>query len=120
MIAIALVFLAAAVAGGAILAIVHFSGPNNPPTPLAVIHGIAAVVGVGTVAGAIVLGFHTSVVTTEIAVTALAIFVVAALGGLLLFSQQMRGKRLSSPVVLLHGALGATGFLVLLLGALLS
>jgi hypothetical protein len=114
MIGFALVFLAAGAVGGAIMAIVHLRG-SNPPLPLAIIHGIATVAGVGVVIVAILLGFGTPRSTT-----ALGLFVVAALGGLYLFSLHLRGKRLVTPVVLIHGVVAVAGLLVLLVGALES
>lgn len=112
MIGIALLALAAAAVGGIGMSIFHFRG-SNPPTPLAVIHGIAAVAGVVLVALAIVLGLDTP--NSQLA---LVIFVVAALGGLFLFSLHMRGKRLSTPVLMIHAVAGVAGLLILLVGAL--
>ena len=108
------ILFALAALGGLTLAVMHFrsGGRERPPTALAVGHGLVAaaalvllVIGVlGAAAG-----------SSTLPVVALAIFVVAALGGAYLFlGKHLRGQALPSAVVVVHGLAAVAGFLVLL------
>jgi hypothetical protein len=108
------ILFALAALGGLTLAVMHFrsGGRERPPTALAVGHGLVAaaalvllVIGVlGAAAG-----------SSTLPVVALAIFVLAALGGAYLFlGKHLRGQALPSAVVVVHGLAAVAGFLVLL------
>lgn len=108
------ILFALAALGGLTLAVMHFrsGGRERPPTALAVGHGLVAaaalvllIIGVlGAAAG-----------SSTLPVVALAIFVVAALGGAYLFlGKHLRGQALPSAVVVVHGLAAVAGFLVLL------
>ena len=108
------ILFALAALGGLTLAAMHFrgGGRERPPTALAVVHGLVAaaalvllIIGVaGAVAG-----------MSALPLAALALFVIAALGGAYMFlGKHLRGQALPGPVVVLHGLLAVAGFLVLL------
>jgi hypothetical protein len=112
MVAAMIVIFAIAAVAGVILAALHFSG-KNLPMALALFHGVFAVVGVillilgiMKLSGAGILG------------GALALFVVAALGGLtLFFGFYLRRKKLSTPIVGLHALFAVIGFLLVIVYA---
>lgn len=108
------ILFALAALGGLTLAVLHFRGHGRerPPTPLAIGHGlIAAVALVLLILG--VIGAPAG--TSSLPVVALAIFVLAALGGAYLFlGRHLRGQPLPSAVVVVHGLAAVAGFLVLL------
>lgn len=108
------ILFALAALGGLALALMHFrsGGRERPPTALAVVHGLAAAAAlVLLVLGVLAAPPGTSVLPT----VALAIFVLAALGGAYLFlGKHLRGQALPSPVVVVHGLAAVAGFLVLL------
>ena len=105
----AIVFAIAAL-GGATLAIMHFRGRAPLPMPLALLHGLLAASGLVLLIAAALTqpGFG------GLALAALVIFVVAALGGFYLFAHHLRGKPLPSPVVVIHGGAAVVAFLLLL------
>lgn len=108
------VLFAVAALGGLTLAVMHFrsGGRERPSTALAVVHGlVAAIALVLLIIG--VLGAPAG--ASALPVVALAIFVLAALGGAYLFlGKHLRGQALPSPVVMVHGLAAVAGFLVLL------
>jgi hypothetical protein len=76
--------------------------------PLAVVHGIFAATGLVL----LILGFirmDGSGITA-----ALVIFLIAALGGFVLFSFHLRSRPLPVPLVLIHGSAAVVAFVVLL------
>lgn len=112
------ILFAIAALGGLTLAVMHFRarGKTHPPTSLAMLHGTLAavaliflIIGIAATADGFSAGF------SSLAVLALGLFVLAALGGAyMFFGNHLRGKPLPSPVVVIHG-LAATAGLVLLL-----
>jgi hypothetical protein len=110
---VALVLFAVAAVGGALLAFLRFS--NRPiPTALALLHGALAA------SGLVALAVHAlGADGSGQARVALAIFVVAALGGFLLFfGFHLQKKQLPAPVVLIHGGVAVVAFLILLVAVL--
>jgi hypothetical protein len=105
------IVLALAAIGGATLAVIRFRGAPWPPLWMALGHGAAAALGVGLlIYAAVTTGIPT------LAQVALAIFILAALGGaVLLLGFHMRSRALPLPFVLGHGVIAATGFVLLLL-----
>ncbi|HEY4158112.1 MAG TPA: hypothetical protein VGM29_08440 [Polyangiaceae bacterium] len=109
-----LVLFGIAALGGIVMAIMRFSGKPVPPMPLALLHGALAaialvllIMAVANAAG----GSHTSLV-------ALVLFLVAALGGFVLFTQHLRKGPLSIPLMVIHAVVAVAGFLTLLVAAL--
>jgi hypothetical protein len=111
MITWAAIVLALAALGGVALARLHFRGRTPPlPLPLALLHGVLAASGIVllTAAAFTMPGFG------GLALAALVIFVIAALGGFYLAAHDLRGRRLPSAVVLIHGGAAVVAFLLLL------
>jgi hypothetical protein len=109
MLMIAAVLFAIAALGGAYLAVRFFTG-NPPPVPLAFVHGGAAAAALVV----LILGLGEAGSPT-ILLAAVALFVVAALGGaamLVFFHLRMRLP--PRPLILLHGILAVAGFAALL------
>ena len=109
MLNVATILFAVATVGGLAIAYIHFTGALHPPIALAVVHGLF-----GT-AGLVVLLI--ALMQTGLAgmgALALGIIAAAALGGFYLFSLHLRNRPLPSAVVLIHGAVAAAGFIVLL------
>jgi hypothetical protein len=107
---LALVLFAVAAVGGAVLAARRFQG-KELPMGLALAHGAAAAAGLVV----LLLGVISGSAGTH-ARTPLVLFVIAALGGFLLFSFHLRKKDLPIPVVLIHAVVAVAAFALLLLG----
>jgi hypothetical protein len=99
--------------GGAVLASFPLRGIPRPPTWLALGHGGIAIVSFG----ALIYRAATTGVPS-IALVALGLFALAAIGGAVLFlGFHLSGKPLPKALVLGHGALGAIGVVLLWIGA---
>src|SRR5687768_2242609 len=106
--------LALAAIGGLTLAVIRFRGAPWPPMWLALGHGAVAATGVAL----LIYAAMSPVGIPRLAQVALGIFLLAALGGaVLFFGFHMRRKELPIPFVLGHGLIAATGLLLLLLSA---
>jgi len=108
MVQIAAGLFAVAALGGLTLAALHFMG-KKLPTPLALLHGALGAAGLVTLGIAVVkegVAGHAPI--------ALGLFVAAALGGFFLFSYHLRGRRLPSPVVIIHALVAVAAFGLLL------
>lgn len=104
----ALILFAVAAAGGLLLAYLRFT--NKPlPMPLALVHG--AVAAAGLVALALAVFGPKGSGQTQLA---LGLFLLAALGGFLLFSFHLRKKQLPGTVVIVHAVVAIVAFLILL------
>jgi hypothetical protein len=107
---VAIVLFAAAALGGIILAVLRLLG-KPLPLPLALVHGAAAAAGLVALAVAVLgSGLHAKV--------PLLLFVVAALGGFVLFSFHLRRKDIPVPVMLVHAIVAVVAFGLLLVGIL--
>lgn len=121
MFALSLVVFAIAALGGVTLAVLHFhaGGKEHPPTALAMLHGVVAAVallllliGIGATSAGFAAGF------SSLAIVALLLFVLAALGGAyMFFGRHLRGEPLPTPVVVIHGLVAVAAFVVLLVYA---
>ncbi len=107
---IALVLFALAAAGGLVLALMRFKGKPYPPMGLALVHGAAAA-GLVTLIALVAQGAQKSSATT-----ALGLFVVAALGGFVLFFHHLRKSPLPIWLVVVHALVAVVAFLILLFG----
>ena len=108
----ALACFAMAAAGGATLAFLYFSR-GKTPIPIALLHGLLAVSGVIL----LVIGMgqgHSG----RIFAAALALFLIAALGGLVMFAAHMHKRPLPVPLLIAHAVFALSGFLALLAGTL--
>jgi len=109
----ALVLFGVAALGGLVLVFLRVG--NKPlPLPLALLHGLLAASGLALLASS-VLGAGAA----GGARVALGLFVVAALGGFVLFSFHLRKKQLPMSIVMIHALVAIAGFL-LLLGAVVA
>lgn len=106
---IAAILFAVAAVGGVVMAAMRFGGRELPPMALAVVHGLFAAAGLVTLILA-VLGPGASWVS----MVAAAGFVIAALGGFMLFSYHLRRQALPVNYVLIHGAGAVISFVILL------
>ena len=92
---------------GLYLAVQHFRG-QALSLPAALAHGAFGASGLVVLALALrATGF------AGFGLASLGLFVAAALGGFLLFSFHLRGKRLPSPVVIIHALAAVTAFVIL-------
>lgn len=107
----ALVIFAAAALGGATLAYMRIV-KKDVSMPLAILHGILAASGLVL----LILGLG-QMDSTGLKV-ALGVFVLAAIGGFILFSFHLRSRPLPVPLVVVHGAVAAVAFVILLLSVL--
>ncbi len=108
----ALALFALAALGGLFLAYRHFKGASLP-MPVALVHGFVAATGLVLVALAYFQGGGPSRLGL-----ALAVLVVAALGGFFLFSFHLRGKRAPSAAVVVHALVAVTAVVLLLTAVL--
>jgi len=103
-----IILFAIAACGGLLLAYLRVKN-KLLPIPLALGHGLLAVSGIVALTMAVLGGDAPSQ-----ARVALGLFVLAALGGLTLFSFHLRKKPLPLAVVAVHGLVAITAFAVLL------
>jgi hypothetical protein len=95
--------------GGVTLVSIKVRG-KTIPLWLALVHGILA-------AAALVI-LIVNVISNPgnmLMIVSLILFLIAALGGFLLFSYQLRKKPLPNPVIGIHALVAVTGFIVLLI-----
>lgn len=106
----AIVLFAFAASGGLLLARLRVL--NKPlPMPLSLLHGALAA------AGLIALIVVVAEGAGGLPKLALVLFIVAALGGFLLFSMTLRKKQIPIPVVAVHAVVAAVALVVLIIGA---
>jgi hypothetical protein len=101
--------------GGVVMAVIRFSGAPHPPTWLAMVHGLLS-------GSAVTLLLYASftVGLPMLANSAIVLFVLAALGGIVM-NLNFHWKLLPLPkwLVVVHGGIAVIGFL-LLLGAVFT
>jgi hypothetical protein len=86
---------------------------NRPlPMPLAVLHGLGAATGLVCLAAAVLGGG-----APPFATYALVGFGAGALGGFYLFSIHLRGQVHPVAIILVHGSIAVTSFVLLLIAA---
>lgn len=105
----ALVLFAIAALAGATMAVMHFRGVTPPRSVLAALHGLFAASGLVVLVLAVV-----RIGAGGAAITALILFLLAAVGGFALLSFHLRGRALPGGLVVGHGLLAVAGFLTLL------
>lgn len=106
MLILAIVLFAVAALGGIVLAIMRIRGRLTLPLGLALVHGIVAAAGLAALIAAVATGLG--------AKTPLVLFLVAAVGGFVLFSFQLRKKAIPIAVMVVHAIVAVVGFLLLL------
>lgn len=105
-----LVCFALAAAGGSLLIYMHLS-QKSAPVGIAALHGLAALSGLILLVTGMAQG-HTG----RIFIAALSLFVIAALGGLILFAMHLRSRPLPVPILVMHALVAVAGLLTLLAG----
>jgi hypothetical protein len=111
---LAAILFGLAALGGATLAAIRLSGKPRPPTWMALSHGGVAAAGLL----ALIYAASTQTLPTT-AYMALGGFVLAALGGIGIFTLfHLREKPLPIPLVIGHGILAVTSFILLLIALL--
>jgi hypothetical protein len=104
-----IVLFAIAALGGITLAAMRLG--NRPlPFALAIAHGALAATGLVLLIAAMVVAAATGTILNA----ALIVFIVAAIGGAILFSFHLRSQPLPVPLVLGHGLLAVVAFVLLL------
>lgn len=106
---IAAVLFAIAAVGGVVLALLRFTG-RSLPSGLAIVHGLLAASGLV----ALVMVIARSHASTA-GIVALALLVVAALGGFYVASFHLRRRAIPLSPMLLHAVAAAAGFATLLI-----
>jgi len=109
----AVILFAIGALGGLTMAIMHFRTRSAPRVLLAAAHGLFAVAGLVTLVWTVVRmgGGH----AVDLA---LGLFAIAAVGGFTLLSFHIRGRALPSALVVGHGLVAATAFIVLFVSAM--
>jgi hypothetical protein len=107
----ALIAFGVAALGGATLAYMRIV-KKDVSMPIAIVHGIFAATGL------VLLILGVSQAGGGGPTAALAVFVIAALGGFLLFSFHLRSRPMPVPLVLVHGAAAIVAFLILLVATM--
>ena len=108
MLTVAAVLFAIAAIGGLTVAYLHFTR-NTAPTALAIVHGLFAAIALILLIISLAQGQ-----TAGLLIASLIIFLVAAVGGFILFlGFQLRSKPLPHPLIVIHGTAAATAFVLL-------
>jgi len=109
MLKLALILFAIAALGGLTLGLLHIK-KGGAPVPLALLHGSIA-------ATALILLIITvlKAQTAGLLMVSMILFIVAAIGGLVLFANHLRTRPLPRPLIIIHGAVAATAFVILLI-----
>jgi hypothetical protein len=108
MFVVAAVLFALAALGGIILAALHLT-TKSAPVPLALLHGLLAAAGLVL----LIIGV-TQMASAGLPVVALVIFIIAALGGFVLFAMHLKHKPLPGGLIVVHGLLAVAAFIILL------
>lgn len=108
MLKIAIVLFAVAALGGVVLATLHLK-TKGAPVALAILHGLLAVTGLVTLILAVL-----NMATVGWAGVALGIFILAALGGFVLFGLDLKKRALPRGLIAVHGLAAVVAFLILL------
>lgn len=112
MLTYAVILFALGAAGGLYVASRHLKG-NPPSIGLALLHGVLGA------AGLVCLVLFVLKAGNNLATLALVLFVLAALGGFVLFAKHLKGRPLGKGLITGHALVAVIGF-VLLLAVLLG
>lgn len=105
---------AIAAAGGLVMAGIRMFGTQNPPAWLAMLHGLLAGAGL-----TLMLYAALTVGIPSLALWALVLLVVAALGGILMnLGYHWKLKPLPKPLMFAHAGIAVVGFLLLLVAVM--
>lgn len=100
---IAVILIAVTALGGIANALYRFRG-SNPPLVVGTVHGVVAATSLITLAAAGILeGFST------LLIVGLALLVVSAIGGFVLYATHLRKKLISLPITIVHALISVSG-----------
>jgi len=107
------VLFAITAVGGVVMAVIRFGGKPHPPSWIAMVHGLLAGAGLTLLAYA-----YFAATVPVFAALALLLFVVAALGGVILnLGYHLKDMPLPIWLVVVHAAVGVVAFVLLVFGA---
>lgn len=106
---VAAILFAIAAVGGVVMAAMRLGGRDLPPMALAIVHGLFAAAGLVTLILAVV-----GAQTNWASIVAVVGFVIAAIGGFVLFAHHLRRQALPVNYVVIHGAGAVISFVILL------
>ncbi len=106
---LAILLFALAAIGGVYLAFNHLRG-NVPPMAVGLIHGALA-----AVALVVLILFLLDSPSLGLGGIALALFVVAALGGFMMLGKRLRQQTLPKSLILVHGIAAVAAFVLMLI-----
>jgi len=110
----ALVLLTITALGGVAMAVVRFGRNANPPSWLAMLHGLLA----GSALTLLLYAYFT-VGLPSLAAWAMLLFLVAALGGVFLnLSYHLKAVLMPGGIVVVHAAIAVVGYVLLLIAVL--
>jgi hypothetical protein len=110
----ALVLLTLTALGGVTMAVVRLGRNANPPSWLAMLHGLLAAMGLTLLLYAYVAGG-----VPALAGWALLLFLVAGLGGAYMnLSYHVKAVLLPKPIVVVHAVIAAVGYVLLLMAVI--
>ncbi len=112
MLVTSIVLFVVAALGGVVLAAVRARSNANPPTWLAVVHGLIAAAGLVTL-----VAFLAGNGWPTLPLVGAGLLVLAAAGGFTLFASQLRGGLISMTITVVHAVAAACGLFVLILAA---
>src|SRR4051812_29440447 len=110
MLVVSVILFAVAALGGLVLGVLGLR-QKDLPMLLSLIHGVVAAAGLITLILAVVQG---NVGTLPI--VALVLFIIAALGGFVLFSYHLRKKPHPKGLIVIHALAAVVAFVLLLIG----
>jgi len=107
------VLFAITAVGGVVMAVIRFGGKPHPPSWIAMVHGLLEGAGLTLLAYA-----YFAATVPVFAALALLLFVVAALGGVILnLGYHLKDMPLPIWLVVVHAAVGVVAFVLLVFGA---
>jgi glucose uptake protein GlcU len=110
---VVIILFAIAAAGGLLMAGIRILANRNPPAWLAMAHGLLAGAGL-----TLLLFAAFTVGIANVAAWALALLIIAALGGVYMnLGYQEQRKPLPKPVMIIHALIAAAGFILLIIAA---
>lgn len=112
MLKISIVLFVVAALGGLLLATLHLK-QKSAPLPLAVLHGLLAAIGLVMLIFAVV-----KMAPAGLTGVALGIFILAALGGFVLFGMDLKRRMLPLGLIVVHGSAAAVALVILLVAGL--
>src|SRR5512134_3419813 len=96
-------------AGGGLIMLTMLLKDRQPPRIITVVHGLAALTGIGLLVAYIVNSIG------DRPTTSLIIFIIAALGGLTILALDLQKRRIPRGLLVLHPLIAAIGLVLLII-----